>query len=125
MTEWNIGCERCHGPGEALVGHPTRDNILNPALFYYVHANDTCRQPLSNPIQEKYYDWPVGFEAAGSQGGPIDGVEELAAAGADLRIRRALSSSTKVRMATFNSASEKKRTLRGRAKIHRSTISSA
>jgi predicted CXXCH cytochrome family protein len=68
MTEWNVGCERCHGPGAAHVGRPARDNILNPARFDYVHANDTCiqchsqGQPLSNPIQGKYYDWPVGFE---------------------------------------------------------------
>ena len=33
----------------------------------YVHANDTCIQchsqgrPLTNPIDGKYYDWPVGF----------------------------------------------------------------
>ena len=41
--------------------------ILNPARFDYVHANDTCiqchsqGQPLKNPIEGKYYDWPVGF----------------------------------------------------------------
>ena len=33
-----------------------------------MHANDVCiqchsqGQPLKNPIQGKYYDWPVGFE---------------------------------------------------------------
>jgi predicted CXXCH cytochrome family protein len=68
VTEWNVGCERCHGPGEAHVKKPTRDTILNPARFDYVHANDTCiqchsqGQPLKNPIQGKYYDWPVGFD---------------------------------------------------------------
>ncbi len=68
VTEWNVGCERCHGPGEAHVNHPARDNILNPSRFDYVHANDTCiqchsqGQPLTNPIEGKYYDWPVGFE---------------------------------------------------------------
>ena len=42
-------------------------NILNPARFDYVHANDICIQchsqgrPLKNPIEGKYYDWPVGF----------------------------------------------------------------
>ena len=47
---------------------PLRDNILNPARFDYVHANDTCiqchsqGQPLTNPIEGKYYDWPVGFD---------------------------------------------------------------
>jgi predicted CXXCH cytochrome family protein len=67
-TEWNVGCERCHGPGEAHVAKPTRDNILDPARFDYVHASDTCiqchsqGQPLTNPIQGKYYDWPVGYD---------------------------------------------------------------
>jgi predicted CXXCH cytochrome family protein len=68
VTEWNVGCERCHGPGEAHVNRPARDNILNPGRFDYVHANDTCiqchsqGQPLTNPIGGKYYDWPVGFD---------------------------------------------------------------
>ena len=44
VTEWNVGCERCHGPGEAHAKKPIRDNILNPARFDYVHASDTCIQ---------------------------------------------------------------------------------
>jgi predicted CXXCH cytochrome family protein len=70
VTEWNVGCERCHGPGEAHVAKPTRDNILDPARFDYVHASDTCiqchsqGQPLTNPIQGKYYDWPVGYDVS-------------------------------------------------------------
>jgi len=68
VTEWNVGCEKCHGPGEAHAKKPVRDNVLNPARFDYVRASDTCiqchsqGQPLKNPIEGKYYDWPVGFD---------------------------------------------------------------
>ncbi len=67
VAEWNVGCERCHGPGSEHVAHASGDNILNPAKMDYVAANDACVQchsqgrPLSNPIEGKYYDWPVGY----------------------------------------------------------------
>lgn len=67
VAEWNVGCERCHGPGSEHVRHPSRSNIVNAAQMDYVAASDTCIQchsqgrPLSLPIEGKYYDWPVGY----------------------------------------------------------------
>jgi predicted CXXCH cytochrome family protein len=67
VTEWNVGCERCHGPGSEHAANPTRVNIVNPATLDFVAATDTCiqchsqGQPLKNPIEGQYYDWPVGF----------------------------------------------------------------
>ncbi len=68
VTEWNVGCERCHGPGSEHVKNPVSGYILNPAREDYVAASDVCIQchsqgrPLTNPIQGKYYDWPVGYD---------------------------------------------------------------
>jgi predicted CXXCH cytochrome family protein len=67
VTEWNVGCERCHGPGSDHVAHPSQASIVNPARLNSVQANDICVQchsqgrPLTNPIDGQYYDWPVGF----------------------------------------------------------------
>ena len=67
VTEWNVGCEKCHGPGSEHVKNFVSATILNPARLDYVQANDACIQchsqgrPLSNPIAGLYYDWPVGF----------------------------------------------------------------
>ena len=42
VTEWNVGCESCHGPGSAHVAHPVRATIVNPARLDFVAASDTC-----------------------------------------------------------------------------------
>jgi predicted CXXCH cytochrome family protein len=68
VTEWNVGCERCHGPGSRHAEHPMAMNIVNPARLDYVQANDVCischsqGKPLANPFGGRYYDWPVGYE---------------------------------------------------------------
>jgi len=67
-SEWNVGCEKCHGPGADHAANPARANIVNPARLDMVRANDVCiqchsqGQPLKNPIESRFYDWPVGFE---------------------------------------------------------------
>lgn len=69
VTEWNIGCERCHGPGGAHVRSPVARTIVNPARLDDTRANDVCiqchsqGQPRQNPHEGKHYDWPVGYNA--------------------------------------------------------------
>src|SRR5579872_5063417 len=67
-TEWNVGCEKCHGPGSAHVDRPSQANIVNPARLDRLRDSDVCIQchsqgrPLKNPIEGRYYDWPVGYQ---------------------------------------------------------------
>jgi predicted CXXCH cytochrome family protein len=69
VTEWNVGCEKCHGPGHDHVQRPVAATIVNPARLVGVKANDVCMQchsqgkPLENPIEGQQYDWPVGYRA--------------------------------------------------------------
>ena len=64
VTEWNVGCEKCHGPGSEHMNRPSQTNIVNPARL---DSSDVCIQchsqgrPMKNPIADRYFDWPVGF----------------------------------------------------------------
>jgi predicted CXXCH cytochrome family protein len=68
VTEWNVGCEKCHGAGSLHVEYPIAATIVNPARLDDVRADDVCiqchsqGQPRSNPINGRYFDWPVGYQ---------------------------------------------------------------
>jgi len=68
VTEWNVGCESCHGGGGSHVSGPTATNIVNPASLDFVRGTDVCiqchsqGQPRDKPLNGVYYDWPVGYE---------------------------------------------------------------
>jgi hypothetical protein len=68
VTEWNVGCEKCHGTGGRHGEDPVAKTIVNPATLDHVRADDVylqCHsqgQPRRNPIEGRYYDWPVGYQ---------------------------------------------------------------
>ena len=78
-TEWNVGCEACHGPGGVHLSEPVSGNIVNPATLDPFRATDVCiqchsqGQPRRNPIGNLYYDWPVGYQV----GQPLSAVWHL------------------------------------------------
>jgi predicted CXXCH cytochrome family protein len=66
VVEWNVGCERCHGPASDHVARPSRANIVNPSRLDPVASVDTCVQCHSEghapqPIDGIEIRWPVGF----------------------------------------------------------------
>ena len=71
VSEWNVGCEKCHGPGAEHARNPTRANIVNPKRLDAFHEDDVCIQchsqgrPRQGLIDGKAYDWPVGFRVGG------------------------------------------------------------
>jgi predicted CXXCH cytochrome family protein len=68
VTEWNVGCEKCHGPGSLHAKAPSQANIVNPARLDAMQATDVCMQchsegrPVTNPVDGKLWAWPVGFD---------------------------------------------------------------
>ena len=44
VTEWNVGCEKCHGAGSPHVQYPVAATIVNPAELDAVRADDVCIQ---------------------------------------------------------------------------------
>jgi predicted CXXCH cytochrome family protein len=63
VTEWNVGCEKCHGPGGEHAASPARANIFNPARVDPVHASDCiqCHCRGSRLTHRARYHGPVGF----------------------------------------------------------------
>jgi predicted CXXCH cytochrome family protein len=70
-TEWNVGCEACHGAGENHISKPVNGNIINPSRLEPFLATDICirchsqGRPTGNPVGGLHYDWPVGYEPGG------------------------------------------------------------
>jgi len=66
VTEWNVGCERCHGPASSHIARPSRATIVNPSRLDPKAAADVCVQCHSEGHPTSATDgrevhWPVGF----------------------------------------------------------------
>ena len=67
VVEWNVGCERCHGPGAEHAAKPIAANIVDPKRLDDRRANDTCIQCHAQgrtaraAVAGRAYDWPVGY----------------------------------------------------------------
>lgn len=74
ITEWNVACEACHGPGEGHVkaeaslgpGKGAGAKIVNPTKLPFERANDVCfqchlagRPPEGSNFADR--DYPVGY----------------------------------------------------------------
>jgi len=67
VTEWNVGCERCHGPASDHIARPTRATIVNPSRLDPKAAVDVCIQCHSEghpttAVEGHDVHWPVGFK---------------------------------------------------------------
>ena len=67
VTEWNVGCERCHGPASDHVARPTRATSSTRPDSTPVASVDVCVQCHSeghphDAVEGHDVHWPVGFK---------------------------------------------------------------
>ena len=67
VTEWNVGCERCHGPASDHIARPTRATVVNPSRLDPKASVDVCIQCHSEghpttAVEGHDVHWPVGFK---------------------------------------------------------------